>query len=323
MRIGFLGKGGSGKTSLSSAFIKYLRSNNQFVLAIDADVNAHLQTALGLEGEPLFIAKRFEDIASFLESGRTDYSDIGVQTIPCFGTVPPSAQSQFISVDGEDPFINRFCLVNDHFALLVVGPHEEEDFSNTCYHFNLNALELVFHRLADGETDRVVTDLAAGTDSLGTSLFMVNDLSVFAVEPTQQSISVFNDYVSRVEPFGIPVMCVMNKVRSASDVNFIKSHISQDLIIAELPYSRDVVKFEQGDREALDRFMETNRAVFAAIEARLAQCRRDWGAYYKRLTGLYDAECRRWWNGYYQKDITGRYPSEPQLFDQIYADKLS
>ena len=40
MRIGFIGKGGTGKTSISSAFAKYIARNNK-VLFIDADVNAH------------------------------------------------------------------------------------------------------------------------------------------------------------------------------------------------------------------------------------------------------------------------------------------
>ncbi len=49
MRIAFCGKGGSGKTSIASLFIRYLADKGEDVLAIDGDINQHLATALGLD----------------------------------------------------------------------------------------------------------------------------------------------------------------------------------------------------------------------------------------------------------------------------------
>ncbi|MBI4188087.1 MAG: AAA family ATPase, partial [Chloroflexi bacterium] len=48
--IAVAGKGGTGKTSMTSLIIRYLRNNKkQPVLAIDADPNANLGESLGLE----------------------------------------------------------------------------------------------------------------------------------------------------------------------------------------------------------------------------------------------------------------------------------
>lgn len=47
MRIAFVGKGGSGKTTLASLFTGYLAGASRHVLAIDADINQHLAVALG------------------------------------------------------------------------------------------------------------------------------------------------------------------------------------------------------------------------------------------------------------------------------------
>ncbi|MGH9549742.1 MAG: hypothetical protein ACRD3W_10220, partial [Terriglobales bacterium] len=48
MKIAFVGKGGSGKSTLTSLFIRYLqRNNNQSILAIDADLNMSLAGLLG------------------------------------------------------------------------------------------------------------------------------------------------------------------------------------------------------------------------------------------------------------------------------------
>ncbi len=48
MKIAFVGKGGSGKTTLSSLFIRHLAATGRPVVAVDADINQHLGPALGL-----------------------------------------------------------------------------------------------------------------------------------------------------------------------------------------------------------------------------------------------------------------------------------
>lgn len=50
-KIAFAGKGGSGKTTLSSLFVRHLVADSRPTLAIDADINQHLATALGASDE--------------------------------------------------------------------------------------------------------------------------------------------------------------------------------------------------------------------------------------------------------------------------------
>lgn len=48
MKIAFAGKGGSGKTTPSALFARYLAAAGATVVAVDADINQHLGVALGL-----------------------------------------------------------------------------------------------------------------------------------------------------------------------------------------------------------------------------------------------------------------------------------
>src|SRR5436309_1101588 len=51
VKVAFVGKGGSGKTTVTSLFTAYLASAGHPVLAIDADINQHLAVALGASDE--------------------------------------------------------------------------------------------------------------------------------------------------------------------------------------------------------------------------------------------------------------------------------
>ena len=50
MRIAFVGKGGSGKTTTAAAFGRYLAARGRPVVAVNADINQHLAVALGHDG---------------------------------------------------------------------------------------------------------------------------------------------------------------------------------------------------------------------------------------------------------------------------------
>lgn len=50
MRIAFVGKGGSGKTTLSALLSRHLARSGAPVLAVDGDINQHLAEALGHDG---------------------------------------------------------------------------------------------------------------------------------------------------------------------------------------------------------------------------------------------------------------------------------
>ncbi|GDY51792.1 hypothetical protein SVIO_024150 [Streptomyces violaceusniger] len=88
MRTAFVGKGGSGKTTLSALFSRHLARTDAPVVAIDADINQHLGVALGLEEDELPevvpLSTRLGGIKEYLrgDNPRIASADAMVKTTP-------------------------------------------------------------------------------------------------------------------------------------------------------------------------------------------------------------------------------------------------
>lgn len=68
MRVAFVGEGGSGKTTLSALFARYLALDAP-VVAADADINQHLGVALGLDED---CATRIPALGAHLDDAKED-----------------------------------------------------------------------------------------------------------------------------------------------------------------------------------------------------------------------------------------------------------
>ena len=113
MRITFLGKGGSGKTTLATSFVKYLENKNKKVLAIDADINVNLGTALDMPKR--YLGDIFDCICKDLESNNDK---------PLIGSSPATRESIFIKEGLDDPFLKKYATYNNFgTALLTVGTY--------------------------------------------------------------------------------------------------------------------------------------------------------------------------------------------------------
>jgi CO dehydrogenase maturation factor len=302
MRIVFLGKGGSGKTTTTAAFIKHLAKKQKHILAIDADVNAHLQSALNIEGEPKYIGENFQAIAEYVSGDR----EIDTEFI---GTTPPDLKSKFIEPKESDEFVKKFSLRKNNISLLTVGTYKKEDVGTTCYHGKLMGLESLFHHLIDGPKDWVVTDATAGVD-IGTSLFLAYDLNVFVVEPTLKSVNVFKDFLSFSEQFGLNTKCIINKF-DPEDEQFIKEHIPAKYILGKLPSSKHIKRFEQGVIDAFDDYINECFDTFTNIENKAAQlAERDWDSYLENLKKLHRKNSRAWYNDYYSQNLENQIDEE-------------
>lgn len=294
MRIAFLGKGGAGKTTTSAGFVRYASQEHPFVLAVDADVNAHMRQALNVQGDIQELGHNFTEVSEFLKGDRKDLRDR-----PMIATTPPSLKSNFIKVSADDNFLQKYALKDGNISLLTVGSYKESDVGGSCYHTKLASLAAVFHHLLDTEDDIVIADTTAGTDNVATSLNFVYDLNVFVVEPTEKSVSVYGDFIKLAPHLAERTYVVANKVDDKDDEAFITSVIPREKVLGFIPFSKNLKRFEQGQKQALADFQAEQAKVFGAVYSALKSRKRDWNAYLNQLRTAHEKVSREWYNDFY------------------------
>lgn len=308
MRIAFLGKGGSGKTTMTTSFIKYLQKEKKEVLAIDADVNVHLKEALDMDVSHL--GDKFDEIACFLEGEKTK------RNIPVIGTLTPSKETTFISPSLKDPFIQKFGVVKDNLGLLACGSYTKEGLGVSCYHSKLGSIILAYNRLLDNDNFYVVSDMTAGIDSVGTSMFAISDINIFVIEPTKKSIQVLKDYSNIVKETKNTIYVIANKIESDEDIEFINNNVDKNLILGYVKSSKNLRKFEQGNMQGLEDFAEEMTEINKTILSKLDGYEKDWDEYYNLHKKIFIDDANEWYSEYHKEDLT-KYIDEDFKYSEV------
>ncbi len=225
MKIAFVGKGGSGKSTMTSLFIRYLQSKQTgSVLAIDADLNMNLAGLLGVSIPEQIVLSRpavADDIRKHLMGTNPRIADTG-KFLP---TTPPGQGSNLIT-RADDAGIAPYTVTvpgTPPVQLVTVGTYDRDGIGQTCYHTHLFVAEnLLSHIVAEDDFD-VVTDMVAGTDAFAYSLHLQFDAIILIVEPTPESTEVCALYMDLARESGVDglIHLIGNKVEDADDLAFI------------------------------------------------------------------------------------------------------
>ncbi|WEO98959.1 ATP-binding protein [Streptomyces sp. FXJ1.172] len=293
MRVAFVGKGSSGKTTLSALFSRHLAHSGAPVVAIDGDINQHLAHALGLDEDEFFAAPplsaRTGEIKDYLRgtNPRIPSRDAMVKT------TPPGRGSRLLRLLGDDEIHGPHVQEVGGVPLMVTGTFDESDLGVACYHSKLGAVELYLNHLVDGPGEYVVVDMTAGADAFASGLFTRFDMTFLVVEPTRKSVSVYRQYRDHAAEFGIPIAVVGNKVTGEDDLLFLKEHVGDDLL-AHCEQSSYVRAQEQGrDHGELEtRNTHTLNLLRAAVDARP----KDWVAFQKHAVDFHLRNAAAWAN---------------------------
>ncbi|MFF5985243.1 ATP-binding protein [Streptomyces olindensis] len=288
MRVAFVGKGGSGKTTLSALFSRHLARSGAPVLAIDGDINQHLAEALGGE------EKSAPALGAHLP-GIKDYLRGTNPRIPSpeamIKTTPPGRGSRLLRPLGDDELHARHVGRAGGVPLMVTGEFDESDLGVACYHSKLGAVELYLGHLADGPGEYVVVDMTAGADAFASGLFTRFDITFLVAEPTRKGVSVYRQYRDHAEQFGIRIAVVGNKVTCEDDLLFLKEEVGDDLL-THLEQSSWVRAAEQGrERGELEAH---NRHALNVLRETVDSHPRDWTRLHRHAVEFHLRNARAW-----------------------------
>ncbi|MGI5214049.1 ATP-binding protein [Plantactinospora sp. CA-290183] len=326
MKVSFVGKGGSGKTTLAALFARHLAAatarpapgpagsassvasvggERPALLAIDADINQHLAAALGAtEHEAVLLpalGDRLDMIKEYLRGDNPRISSAAAMV----KTTPPGRGSRLLSVTGTSPIHRELVREVGGVPLAVTGPFATEDLGVACYHSKVGAVELLLNHLVDGPGEYVVVDMTAGADSFASGLFTRFDATFLVCEPTLRSVGVYRQYVGYARDYGVRVHVVGNKVDDASDVAFLREHVGPDLL-TWFGRSRYVKAAERGAPEPISTLEPANRAALELLHATLDAQAKDWATYHRHAVEFHLRNASAWANDRVGEDLAGQ-----------------
>jgi CO dehydrogenase maturation factor len=223
MKIAFVGKGGSGKTTISSLFTLFITSLEKPVLAIDSDINQHMGFELGFTREDLdtvsFMGQDENFVYSYL-AGSNDVKDF-------IRTTPPNSLSNTLKFNNPNIISKKYELFKNGIRFIRTGLPDKDSVGKQCYHVNMGVLQAYINHIVEAQDEYVLVDLTAGIDTVSSGMFTSYDIVYVIVEPTKKSVDVFNDYISLVKESGYEsfVYPIANKIKSKDDLEYIQSHI--------------------------------------------------------------------------------------------------
>ncbi|MEV0638584.1 ATP-binding protein [Streptomyces sp. NPDC050619] len=301
MKIAFVGKGGSGKTTLSSLFIRHLTTAGAPVLAVDADINQHLGPALGLAEAEAAALPAMGDRLPLIK----DYLRGSNPRIPSaetmIKTTPPGEGSRLLRVRDDNPVYDACVrpveLDGDTVRLMVTGPFTDADLGVACYHSKTGAVELFLNHLVDGPDEYVVVDMTAGSDSFASGMFTRFDITFLVAEPTRRGVSVYRQYKEYARDFGVALKVVGNKVQGQDDLDFLRAEVGDDLLVT-VGHSDWVRALEKGRPHRFELLEDINRRALCQLRtaADATYELRDWERYTRQMVHFHLKNAQSWGN---------------------------
>ncbi|MBD3391400.1 MAG: AAA family ATPase [Chitinivibrionales bacterium] len=232
-KIAISGKGGVGKSTLAGALALLMARRGMRVLAVDADPDANLASALGMPEE---LQKSIVPIAKqrALIEERTG------------AKVRQYGQIFKMNPDVSD-VAARFATAHSGVALLVLGAIEGGGTGCACPENVI--IRTLMAELVLRADEAVIMDMEAGIEHLGRATAHGVDTMVVVVEPGQRSIDSAQKILAMAGEIGLrSVRFVANKVMDASDKTYIQKNLPSHDILGTLPYSDQL---RRGDRNGL------------------------------------------------------------------------
>jgi len=257
VKIAISGKGGVGKTTLAGMMARMLADHGRKVLAIDADPDSNLASAIGLPKEALAKLSPIASMTSLIEE-RT-------------GAKKGTYGSMFKLNPKVDDIPDEMGVTYQGIKLLLLGCIPQGGGGCFCPE-NVLLKNLVRHILVQRE-EALIIDMEAGLEHLGRGSTGNVDALIIVVEPGQRAINTAKQIKKLGEDLNIKnMMIVGNKVNTDEDKKIIEENLSDFPVLGHMSFNPKIL---QADREGKspydmdDKIKEEVRAILSQLEKRI------------------------------------------------------
>lgn len=230
MKIAISGKGGTGKTTLAGVMARVLSDRGNNVLAIDADPDSNLASAIGFKEEELKNIKPLAQMQEFIEE-RT-------------GAKKGEYGSFFKLNPKVDDIPERFSIQKDNTKLVILGNISKGGGGCFCAE-NVLLKNLLSYILIERD-EYVIVDMEAGLEHLGRGSTAYIDAFIVVVEPGLRSFQTANQVKRLASDIGIKrVYVVGNKVASDMDESLIRENLNGLELLGIIRYSGHILEADR------------------------------------------------------------------------------
>ncbi|MEE4242340.1 MAG: AAA family ATPase [Desulfopila sp.] len=246
LKVAFGGKGGVGKTTVTSLLARCLAADgSNKVIAIDADPVTNLAAGLGIsEKEPI-----------------TPIAELSQLIAERTGAEPGTMGGFFTLNPKVDDIPDRFSREKDGVKLLVMGTVKSGGSGCICPESTI--LKALMTHLVLYRDEIVLMDMEAGVEHLGRATSSSVDALVVVVNPGARS-RVAADQIRKLGlDIGIKKIVVLgNRVKNQEDEALIRDSLSQYEILGFLPEMDEIVRADREGRRPFENISEAPPELF-------------------------------------------------------------
>jgi len=230
MKLAVTGKGGVGKTTLSSLLARVFSCEGRNVLAIDANPDPNLAIALGIPAQEADKIVPIAEMKSLIEE-RT-------------GAKPGTMGGYFKMNPRVDDIPERFAARVDGVRLIVLGTVTKGGAGCICPE-SVMLRTLVSHLILSRK-DVVIMDMDAGVEHLGRGTARGIDAFIAVVEPGQRSVQTAQAVKRLAQDLGVERFYVVgSKVRNEADRRFIEQSMAGSEVLGFISYHPELAEADR------------------------------------------------------------------------------